>query len=124
MKRYVLAAGLAVALGLAACSGPAGSEQKLADTVTRAVYDNDMATATAQFDSQLVPQVTRASLGVASDAMHKLGNYQGLTEVATDSIKREYRFDAKFDKGDMTIVMRLDPDSKIAAYRVIPSAPM
>lgn len=122
-RRYVLAATIAVALGLAACSNNAGSEQKLADTVTRAVYNNDMTGVTSNFNSELAPQVTRASLGALSDTLHRMGAYQGSTEVATDLTKREYKFDAKFDKGDMTVIMRLDQDGKVAAYRVSPGSP-
>ena len=123
MKRLVLAAAVALALGLVACSGGSGSEQKLADTVTRAVYNNDMAGVTSNFSSDLAPQVTRASLGVISDQLHGMGNYQGLSETATDVPARRYTFDAKFDKGDMTVQMRLDAAGKVAAYRVSPGAP-
>lgn len=123
MKRFLLAATMAVALGLGACSGNSGSEQKLADSVTRAVYNNDMSGVTSNFSTDVAPQVTRASLGVLSDQMHSMGNYQGLTETATDLPAKRYTFDAKFDKGDMTVQMRLDANGKIAAYRVSPGAP-
>ncbi len=123
MKRFLLAATMAVALGLGACSGNSGSEQKLADSVTRAVYNNDMSGVTSNFSTDVAPQVTRASLGVLSDQMHSMGNYQGLTETATDVPAKRYTFDAKFDKGDMTVQMRLDANGKIAAYRVSPGAP-
>jgi hypothetical protein len=123
MRQYILAATLAAAIGLVACSGTAGGEKKLADSVTQAVYNNDMAGVTANFDSALAPQVTRASLGNLSDTMHRMGNFQVLTESATDLTVRRYTFDAKFDKGEMTVQMRLDADGKIAAYRVSPGAP-
>jgi hypothetical protein len=123
MKRFLLAATMAVALGLGACSGNSGSEQKLADSVTRAVYNNDMPGVTGNFSSEVAPQVTRASLGALSDQLHAMGNYQGLTETATDVPAQRYTFDAKFDKGDMTVQMRLDASGKIAAYRVSPGAP-
>ena len=123
MKRYAIAATLAIVFGLAACASNAGSEQKLADSVTRAVINNDMAGVTANFDSALTPQVTRASVGALSDTMNRLGGYQGLTLTATDLPSRRYTFDAKFEKGDMTVQMRLDSDGKIAAFRVVPGAP-
>jgi hypothetical protein len=123
MRRYILAATLALAFGFVACSSNAGNEQKLADSVTRAVYNNDMSGVTADFSSSLAPQVTRASLGALSDTMHKMGNYQGLTEASTDLPTRRYTFDAKFDNGDMTVLMRLGSDGKIVAYRVSPGAP-
>ena len=123
MKRFLLAATMAVALGLGACSGNSGIEQKLADSVTRAVYNNDMSGVTSNFSSDVAPQVTRASLGMLSDQLHAMGNYQGLTETATDVPAQRYTFEAKFDKGDMTVQMRLDASGKIAAYRVSPGAP-
>lgn len=117
--------GATVLLGVFCLTGCGGgnSETKLADSVTRAVYNNDMATVQSNFDSSLAPKVTRASLGLLSDKMHSLGNFQGLTETATDLPARRYMFDAKFDKGDMSVAMRLDPDGKIAAYRVVAGAP-
>lgn len=126
MRHYVFAVAVAAVLGLAACGGNGGGgagEQKIAEDTTRAVYNNDMAGATANFSSELTPQVTRASLGVLSDTMHKMGNLQGLTETATDVPSRRYTFDAKFDNGDMTVLMRLDGNGKIVAYRVSPGAP-
>ena len=126
MRHHIFAVAVAALLGLAACSGKAGSggiEQKLAESVTRAVYNDDMAGATADFSSDLAPQVTRASLGTLSDAMHRMGNLQGLTETATDVPTHRYTFDAKFDNGDMTVQMRLDTDGRIVAYRVSPGAP-
>lgn len=103
--------------------GAGNTETTLADQVTRAVYNNDMAGVTSNFNGNLASQVTRASVGTLSDKMHALGNYQSLTETATDIPSRRYSFDAKFDKGDMTIGLRLDANGKIAAYRVVPGPP-
>jgi hypothetical protein len=124
MNKFLRSALLMVALGLAGCGGGGGNEQKVVDQVTRSVYNNDMAGVTANFDSSLAPQVTRASVGALSDQMHQFGTYQGLTETATDIPAHRYTFDAKFDKGDMTVQVRFDPDGKLlAAYRVSPGAP-
>jgi hypothetical protein len=82
-----------------------------------------MAGVTANFTSDLAPKVTRASLGTMSDMMHQMGNYQGLSLVTTDLPAHRYTFDAKFDKGDMTVRMRLDGDGKIMGYYVSPGAP-
>ena len=103
--------------------GAGNTETTLADQVTRAVYNNDMAGVTSNFNSDLASQVTRASVGTLSDKMHALGNYQSITEAATDIPSRRYTFDAKFDNGDMTVFVRLDTDGKIAAYRVVPGSP-
>jgi len=127
MRQYIMALAASLALGLVACSGASGSsgsdQQKLAENVTRAVYNNDMESVTSNMSSTLAPQVTRGSLGVLSDEMHTMGNLQGLSETDTDAPARRYTFDAKFDRGDMTVQMRLDGDGKIVAYRVVPGAP-
>lgn len=109
-----------VALWGCGSSGSGNTETKLADQVTKAIYDNDVASVTQNFSSALGSQVTRASVGTLSDKMHALGSYQGVTETQTDIPNRRYMFDAKFDHGDMTIGMRLDPDGKVIAYRVVP----
>ncbi|HEY5095397.1 MAG TPA: hypothetical protein VII69_09800 [Candidatus Eremiobacteraceae bacterium] len=121
-RRVILAALLAVVL--AGCSsGPAADRaQKLADDATKAVYNDDMAGLTANMNAALVPTVTRAQLGDLSDKMHALGSYDGLTPSGTDSLKSEYDFKAKFDKGTWTVMIKLDGDGKIAAYRVAPSS--
>jgi hypothetical protein len=125
MRHYVFALVTAFALGFAACSSSGGGSdpKSLAESVTKAVYNDDMAGVTANFSNGLAPQVTRASLGAVSDQMHRLGNLQGLTEAMSDLPSKRYTYDAKFDNGDMTVMMRLDQSGKIVAYRVSPGAP-
>jgi len=122
-RRVLLAAALAVLL--AGCSAGSASDraQKLADDATKAVYNDDMAGLTANMNAALVPTITRAQLGDLADKMHALGDYQGLTPAGSDTLKSEYDFKAKFDKGTWTVILRLDGDGKIAAYRVAPSSP-
>ena len=122
-RRVLLAAALAVLL--AGCSAGSASDraQKLADDATKAVYNDDMAGLTANMNSALVPTITRAQLGDLADKMHALGDYQGVTPAGSDTLKSEYDFKAKFDKGTWTVILRLDGDGKIAAYRVAPSSP-
>ncbi len=119
----VLLLGVFSLSGCGSKGGAGNTETTLADQVTRAVYNNDMAGVTSNFNSDLASQVTRASVGTLSDKMHALGNYQSITEAATDIPSRRYTFDAKFDNGDMTVFVRLDTDGKIAAYRVVPGSP-
>ena len=120
-RRIFLAVGLAVLL--AGCAASASDRaQKLADDATKAVYNDDMAGLTANMNAALVPTVTRAQLGDLADKMHALGNYQGLTPAGSDTLKSEYDFKAKFDKGTWTVMVRLDGDGKIAAYRVAPTS--
>ncbi len=123
MLRNAILAGAGLVLALAACGGsPAGSAQASADSVTKAVYNDDMNAATQNFDDTLKSQVTRSELGILSDKMHSLGDYHGLTYLSTDQAKNEYTYRANFGKGWMNVVLRLDPDGKIAAYRAMAKA--
>jgi len=115
-----LAAALLLAAGLAACAG--ADPQSTANGVTRAVYDDNLSAVTPYFDDALRPQVSRAGVGVISDKMHALGNYSGLTLLASDSTKHEYTYRANFSKGTMNVVVRLDGDGRLAAYRVFPTS--
>ena len=121
-KRYGPAgAALLAALTLAACNSGAngaGGAQGAADTTTKAVYNDDSAAVTQNFDDALKNQVTRSEVGILSDQMHKLGDYQGLAYVSTDNAKNEYTYRANFTKGTMNVVVRMDSDGKFAAYRV------
>lgn len=110
------------ALALAACGGGGGQAQNLADTTTKAVYNDDPGAVTAHFDDQLKPQVTRTEVGILSDQMHKQGDYQGLSLLSSDPNKNEYTYRANFSKGSMNVVLRLDQNGEIAAYRVLAPA--
>ncbi len=107
-------------LALAACGGgdPSGGSQGFADSATKAVYNDDVNALTQHFDDALKAQVTRATVGKLSDQMHKLGDYRGLSYVSSDPKKNEYTYRAAFTNGSMNVVVRLDPDGKLAAYRV------
>ncbi len=118
--RAVLAA-VALAVAASACAAKSGDDpQALADQTTRAVYDVDLDRTTARFDDALKAQVTRASIGNLSDKMHALGAYHGLKPLTSDPDKGRYDYQAAFDKGTMRVELRLDPDQKIGAYRVVP----
>jgi hypothetical protein len=117
--RRTLAAGAILTLALSACGGP--SPQKLADDTTRAVYAGDRAGTIANFDDQLKPQVTRAQVGAISDAMHMLGDYKGLQMLDHDGTAGRYDFVANFDKGTMLVMVRMDSNGQIGAYRVSPA---
>ncbi|HTU70743.1 MAG TPA: hypothetical protein VMF11_10545 [Candidatus Baltobacteraceae bacterium] len=109
---------LAFALALAACS--TSDPQSTASAVTRAVYQDDPAAVAPYFDDALQAQVSRASVGVLSDRMHALGNYTGLTLLGMDTGKHEYTYRANFSKGTMDVVVRLDSNGRLAAYRASP----
>lgn len=114
-------AAAAIALAVAAVACASRTEPlALAAQATRGVYDADYAATTASFDDALKTQVTAASLRQLSAQMHALGAYKFLRQTSADSDKRRYDYEAVFDKGTMLVELRLDPDQKIAAYRVVP----
>ena len=53
-----------------------------------------------------------------SDKMHALGKYERLSLLGMDTSTHVYTYRASFAKGTMNVVVRLDPDGKLAAYRV------
>lgn len=111
------------ALALAGCGGGGnGQAQGLADSTTKAVYNDDPNGVTAHFDDQLKATVTRSEVGILSDQMHKQGDYQGLSLLSNDPNKNEFTYRANFSKGSMNVVLRLDQNGEIAAYRVLAPA--
>jgi len=114
--RALVACGFAV-LALAGCGS---SESRTADSVTRAVYNNDIDSVTKSFTPGLAKQVTREQLGQLSDLMHSHGDYKGLTETGTEP-DGAMDFRADFTSGSLIVKMKLDSDGKVSGYRVIPS---
>lgn len=108
-------------LALTACGGggDTGQVQSLANSTTQAVYNDNPSDVTAHFNDQLKAQVTRTQVAILSDQMHKAGNYQGLTFLSSDPNKNEYTYKANFSNGSMNVVLRLDQNGTIAAYRVL-----
>ncbi len=120
MKIHVAAAAIVLALAAAACAPKHDDPLALADQTTRGVYNVDYDATTARFDDALKSQVTRASIGQLSDQMHALGAYHGLKQTSADADKGRYDYQATFDKGTLLVELRIDPDQKIGAYRVVP----
>lgn len=118
VNRIALAA--AAVLLLAACGGGSGGgqAQSIADSATRAAYNDDTSALTQNFDDTLKSQVTRAQVGTLSDQMHELGDYKGLTFVSSDPSKNEYTYRAGFTNGSANVVVRLDGQGKASAYHV------
>jgi hypothetical protein len=119
MGRYLAVVAL---LSLVACGAKTdqGSVQSTADTVTKAVYNNDVDGVTTHFDDRLRTDVSRGEVGTLSDKMHSFGDYKGLTYLSGDPAKNEFTYRADFDKGSMNVVVRADDDGRLAAYRVFP----
>ena len=116
--RFALGA-MAAAIALSACA--AQSPQRAVDQTTRALYEGNRDAVVANFDDGLKPQVTRAQVGAISDAMHMLGKYKGLQPAQGGSGDGRYDYTANFDHGSMLVMVRVDPDGRIGAYRVTPS---
>jgi len=111
-------------VALAGCShggsggAATGSAQNTADGITKAAYNDDYTGVSANFDDAVKRQIGRAEVGVMSDKMHKLGDYKGLTLLRTDAARNEFTYRAAFSRGTMNVGLRLDPDGKVAAYRI------
>jgi hypothetical protein len=120
VRIQIASAAIALAVAAAACAQPRTDPLALADQTTRGVYAADYDATTARFDDALKAQVTRASIGQLSDQMHALGSYQGLKQKSADPDRGRYDYEAAFDKGTLLVELRIDPDDKIGAYRVVP----
>ena len=120
MTIRLASAAVALALAAAACAQTRPDFTALADQTTQGVYNADYDATVARFDDALKTQVTRASVGQLSDRMHALGAYHGLKQTAADPDKGRYDYEATFDKGTLLVELRVDPDQKIGAYRIVP----
>ncbi|HEY0798661.1 MAG TPA: hypothetical protein VGD50_05895 [Candidatus Baltobacteraceae bacterium] len=105
------------------CAGNSSDPNGLADKITRAVYANDYDATTADFDDDTKKAVTRAEVGALSDKLHALGDIQQITPRTSDADKGRYDFTVALDHGSALVQLRLDPDGKIGAYRVVLPAP-
>lgn len=114
--------GTLLAASLAACSAGShsASPADAADKVTRAVYANDLDATSADFDEATKRTITRSELGDMSDRMHALGAYRGLTQRSAAPDAGKYEYDAAFANGRLIVQLRVDPDGKIGAYRIVP----
>lgn len=119
MRRLGLA--LAGALALAGCaSASADTPIDVADQVTKAVYSDDINGTVAHFDDGLRSQVKTTDVDQLSRVMHDMGSLKKLSTVNADNLNRRYDYQASFDRGAMLVQLRLDPDGRVAAYRVTP----
>ena len=113
-----LAFGCASVVGCASGTDPA----RTADSITRAVYANDLDATVANFDDETKKSVSRSDVGALSDKMHALGTLDSLTPRRANADTGRYAYDAHFTSGTMLVEMRLDPSGKVGAYRVTPAA--
>ena len=100
------------------CAGtPQGRAKNLANAVTNAIIQDNPGVVSHDL-RDASKSVSRAEVGVLSDEMNALGNYQGLTLLAFDAQKNEFDFRATFAKGSKRVVVRLDTKNNLSAYRV------
>jgi hypothetical protein len=100
---------------LSACaSGPAATAEKM----TRAMYADDVAGATAPMDADLVKKVSASDIGELSESMQKLGTMHSFTLSKSAVDERKYEYVAQFDKGTMNVDVAFDTDGKVSDFRV------
>jgi delta 1-pyrroline-5-carboxylate dehydrogenase len=115
-------------MALAACGGNAQAQARTqADAVTRAIYADDVHGVTSRLESSIAGTITRAQVGTLSDKMHALGayqglqpgNYRGLTLPPAPKSSGEHVYQAIFARGVMFVAVKLAPDGRLLAYRVM-----
>ncbi len=119
VKRYVALASAFLICGLAGC-GNRSDPQKTAEALTQAVYADDLVTAVGSFDAQTQPSLNRGDLGRLSDLLHGYGDYRSLSQLSGDANTGQYTYSAAFTRGTVIVLMRLDADGKVGAYRIRP----
>jgi hypothetical protein len=107
--------------GLLAGCGASSNPQKTADSMTHALYANDLAGFQSYFDDSTKATVTRGDMGALSDRMHQLGDIQSIAQHDANPDAGRYTYDVTFSRGSMLVELRMDPTGKVGAYRVIPA---
>jgi len=98
----------------------AQAPSRLADTVTRAIYDNKPDVARTYFDDALKSQIQDYQVLYLSQTMHRFGAYDGVKIARADVDHARYAYRAFFSRGKMEVRLRLDRDGRVAAYRIVP----
>jgi len=101
--------------------GPGETPTRLADTITRAIYDNKPDVARTYFDDALKSQIEDFQVLFMSQTMHRLGDYDGVKIARADVDHGRYAYRAFFSRGKMEVRLRVDNDGKAAAYRIVPA---
>lgn len=110
--------GVVLLLALAACGGENANE-KLADSVTQAIVNNDMRPVEQDFNALTRPRLTRGAVGRLSDQLNALGKFERTHETTPPNQKDgRHTFDAIFEKATWREDMALDEDGKIAAFYI------
>jgi hypothetical protein len=118
MRTLSVALAGSFALALCACGGSATSPEKVVNDTTAAVYNDDLNAMQSHFDDALRKQVTIDGVASLSQKLHSFGSYKGITQIAADPNGGRYDYNAAFDNVSMTVHVRVDPDGRIAAFRI------
>lgn len=96
---------------LAACASP---NERLADSITRAVIANDLSPVIKRLDPRIEGVLTRIRVAQLSDELSAQGSYDGLHQTKDSWCPQEALcFDVQFAKGTYHEVMRLAHNGKV-----------
>ena len=107
---------LAAAAFAGCAAAPQGQAERLADSMTRAIVNDNPKTVARDLTG--VGSISRAEVGLLSDKFNALGKYEGLKLLAFNAAKNEFAFQANFTKGNARVVVRLNKKDRLSAYRV------
>jgi hypothetical protein len=123
MKRFTAIALAALSIAaLAACGGPNRNERE-ADSITRAVVNNNVSPVMRDFDPAIKGQLTRVRVAELSDQLNADGPYQGLKQNPKAAWCRigYLCFDATFAKRKYHEFMELGSDGKVTSWWILPA---
>ena len=104
-------------------SEPGLAPSRVADTITRAIYDNKPEVARSYFNDDLKSQIQDFQVLFMSQTMHRMGGYDGVKIARADVDHQRYAYRAFFSRGKAEVRLRLDSSGKAAAYRIVPIPP-
>lgn len=95
-------------------AGCANGNERLADSITRAVIANDLSPVMNRLDPRIEGVLTRVRVAQFSDELSAQGAYQGLHETKESWCPQDaVCFDVQFAKAPYREVMRLDKNGKV-----------
>ncbi|HKU68893.1 MAG TPA: hypothetical protein VJP85_14055 [Candidatus Baltobacteraceae bacterium] len=110
MKRFL---SLLAALSIAGCA-VASKQERLADSITRAVIADDLSPVMNDFDPTIEGELTRVRVAHFSDELSAQGAYQGLKQTSASWCPQgALCFDVQFQSGRYLEMMKLASDGKV-----------
>jgi hypothetical protein len=93
--------------------------EKLANEVTVAIQNNDLAGVQKYQNAETATEVNRGIVGRLSDELAPLGKLERVKEATPANVpSRGHEFDLTFAKGTAHEDLRVDPDGKIVEFHV------